>query len=278
MVGEQLLRPARPAVAGEVGVHDRHVVEREPVRGERPPDAGEPVGHGGEDRRPGDHPDPPVPELEQVRGHGGAGGLVVGPHGVGGEVVAADHGDPPAALLERGEHGVGLRLQRGVGVAGAGHDDRVGAVGDERADLVQLGLGVAPRVADLHGQPALGGDPDDPARDLREVGVADLVHDQADGGGRAARERARVDVGDVAHLHRHLAHVRGDRLADARAARQRPRRRGDRDARARRDVGEPGRRAGFGHRFSLPGGGGVRSLRKRLRKALTFLDEEEIPR
>jgi hypothetical protein len=40
------------AVAGEVGVQHRHVGEPEPVGGERPCGAAEPVGHRGEDRGP----------------------------------------------------------------------------------------------------------------------------------------------------------------------------------------------------------------------------------
>jgi hypothetical protein len=55
------------------------------------------------------------------------------------------------------------------------------AVGDEGAELADLPVGVTPGVADLHGEALAGSHTEDATGDLGEVGVADLVDDQADG-------------------------------------------------------------------------------------------------
>ncbi len=115
------------------------------------------------------------------------------------------------------------------------------AVRAHEADLRDLGAGLALGVADLHAPAVLGRDAHDAARDLGEVGVADLVDQQARDRRRAARERAGVRVGDVAHLRGDVAHVLGEDLRDAVAAGQRARRGRERHARPLGDVHQPQR-------------------------------------
>ena len=98
--------------------------------------------------------------------------------------MPADHRHPPAGVLERRQLDLGLGLQPGVGVSGAGDEQDADALRDEVPDLLELLLRVARRVADLDHQVLLTGRLDHAARDLREVRVVDLVDDQSDRRGR----------------------------------------------------------------------------------------------
>ena len=181
VVAQDLLGGDPAALAGEVGVHDRQVGPgTSPVARQRGRHAGEPVGDRGERRacrRPrrsggGRASSRCVAERPAAR-------LVVRQDRVDAERVPADDRHPAAEALEGGQLGLGLGLDARVVVARPGDDDDADPLGDEVADLPQLGLRVAPGVADLHQQPLLAGDLDDPAGDLGEVRVVHLVDDQA---------------------------------------------------------------------------------------------------
>ena len=144
--------------------------------------------------------DPLMAEIHQVLGERVTAGLVVRQDGVDAERVPSDGGGPSAVVLERGQLGAGRGLHPGVVVAGTADQDDADPLGDQVAQLLQLVAGVAAGLADLHQQPLLGGELDDPGGDLGEVRVVDLVDDQPHGGAGPAGQGAGVRVGDVAQL------------------------------------------------------------------------------
>jgi hypothetical protein len=157
-------------------------------------------------------------EIHQVLGEGVAAGLVVRQDGVDAERVPSDGRGPSAVVLERGQLGAGRALHPWVVVAGTADQDDADPLGDQVAQLLQFVAGVAAGLADLHQQPLLGGELDDPGGDLGEVRVVDLMDDQPHSGGGPAGQGAGVRVGHVAQLTGDLPDPVGHLGADPRAA------------------------------------------------------------
>ena len=126
--------------------------------------------------------------------------------------------------------------------AGEHHGLRAGL--PQELDVPQLGARVA--LGARHGdqQPAVGGGVDDTRGDRREVRVGDVVHHQPERGRGAAGHGLGLGVRRVVQLGGGRPHAVAQRLADlaAGAAVERAGGRGQRDARAARDVGERGGR------------------------------------
>ncbi len=94
---------------------------------------------------------------------------------------------PPDAS-KAGRCDLHLRLDLRVDEARARDDDHADATGDEGAQLSDLVERVTAGVADLHDPAVLGGDLEDPAGYLGEIGVADLMHNEPHAGAGPARE------------------------------------------------------------------------------------------
>jgi hypothetical protein len=154
----------------------------------------------------------------------------------------------PAVAGEAPEQGRDGGVGLGAVAVRAHQHQRVDLLGDEGAQGADLGVdhavGLGEQHLGLRGEDLLL----DLAGDGREVGVRDVVHDQADQARAGARERLGLGVGDVAEAVRGGADPLGDLLAgDAGRAVEDPGGGGERDARILGDIAE----AHGGHRGSF---------------------------
>ena len=179
-------------------------------------------------------------ERDQVVGHVVRRRRVVHAHVRRGEVAPRERNDAravrPRRLDLRGQLGVrGLRRRR----AAAREHQPCGVVLAQRAHVVDLRLDAVVGVADHHEMAGPPGDVLDPARDLGEVRVDDVVDDHADDPARPRHQRLRERARRVAEVRGGPHHARARRLRHrvGRAV-QDARRRGDRGAGAAGDVRE----------------------------------------
>lgn len=182
------------------------------------PQSGDAIGDGVELERAGHDADAAMPQLGQVPSDRDARTVVVRKHGVDGEMVVAD--DCGAAPRQR-EVEQGLRhalLATRVGVARSGDDDRADALSQQRLHLCELAVRGAVGLGDLHRPVLERRAADHAAGDLGEVGVADLVHHEADRRHESAGETPCVHVGFVSQLLRDPPHMRRDFRRDSGAA------------------------------------------------------------
>ena len=153
-------------------------------------------------------------EAEKLGAQKVSAGFVGRHHRVAGMLVAPDDGDAAAGAfvdLQLAVEGAG---ELGVVVARAGQDDRGGLLGPKQLNVFQLPLGVAVAVADDDQAAVFGGDALQATRDLGEVGVGDVVDDDADGAALRAGQRLRVGIRHVLQFFNGGKHSGPQRLGD----------------------------------------------------------------
>jgi hypothetical protein len=159
---------------------------------------------------------PAVPEAEDVIPGQPAPVDVGGLHGVADQRVPTDDRDPATTSLVRLEGALDGLGGPFVVVAGAGQDDRRDPLGPQHLHIVALADRVTVAVAD--DQQRAAGDRDllQPAGDLGEVRVRNVVDDDADRAALGPGQHAGVSVGHVVELGDRFHHPGpqfvGDRL------------------------------------------------------------------
>src|SRR5215831_13541794 len=221
------------AVTREVAVDEGVVGESEARLLQAHAEAGQPVVGGRQVGRPGDHADPAVAQVGQRPGQAPGRADVVGHRGVTAGVVPADQGGPAACGLEARDLGSHPRAEFSVLEVTAGHHHGLHPQRPEVSHVGQLALWVAVRVADEKHPLRVGRRPQHSPHDLPEIGITDVVDDDADGPVAGPGEGSGVEVGCVAELARSREDPGAQRRADRADAVQLPR------SGRHRDAGQP---------------------------------------
>ena len=174
-------------------------------------------------------------------GDGAHAAVVVHEHGGGAELrrqlaVDGDHGHAQARQARAG--GPARSRRRAAGACRRRAARPAGRTCSASSSALVLGVGQQDGVA-----AARAARPPRPATISDDVGAAEVAHQEADGVRGALPQAAGQQVRLVAELAHGLDHAVARLLADVRVAAEGPRRGRDRDARARRDLAQPGRRS-----------------------------------
>ncbi len=219
----------------EAGAHDEAIVGGDPGRGQPMLIAGQPVARDVERPRAGQECDLPMPERHQRRDHGRDPGGIVDPDVRIAKGMRRQMHDRSAIAAHRGEVPGQFLVGGRIVESAAGKDDRRRPHGTEQPDVRVLALGIPIRTPDDDQRATDRGGILDPAHDLREVRVRDVVDDHPDDRHVALVEATGQRVGDVVERTGRIQHP----LARGRADRVRRGRDDARDGR-RRDAGQAG--------------------------------------
>jgi hypothetical protein len=180
-----------------------------------------------------------MPEVGQVMRDGTRAADIVREHGVAADLVAANK-DGPAARLNKladlARH-IPAVLRRVKAAARQYHC--LDTLGMQQPHILDLAMWVAIAITDCDKPPGAGCDALDAAHNLREIGVADIVHNHADKQRICPDKGLRMGVWDIAKLSGCLKHPLAQVGGDApRAAVEHTRRRRERDIRPLGDFGQ----------------------------------------